>query len=799
MLARLKGMMHASKPTESSPAPAPACPPKEPEREAAIPICHSVEADSNVCSTGNGPEVAPVAEAVAVPPPDATPNGSEAAPAAPALPAVPVAAPVAETAAGEDVPVAEVVPAEAKAAERKESPTAEPPIEDIPTPLAEAPPAMEYETPAAPARETPAAPVAFPCPVCGSPRRGESPSCDDCGYYFSKADLVRAAAPSDPPPPAVRLQDRYELGERIGERGGVRRYRGLDHGDGSRPPVPVVILEQEAPVGAAEAVPEPALALEASEADDADEVLPGFDALPPVAAPATEILPARPNWPSIAWERALLTTLELPSLPGVLAWFTEGNLEYLVEEAPAGRPLWEAWDDPESTSEIRYGWLVEVAETLHRLHQCNAIVEGLRPDLIVISPEGQARLADLGDLLPLPVPADAPLRGTLYTAPELLAGGGKADARADLYSFGGMLYALHVGRDLSEVDFDKPGNPKPFIPRFPDIHPAFGRLITKTFRREPLSRFPTDEAGKVDPTGFVELIGTLSTLRRTLDNVRLEIAGWTNTGIVRTGNEDAYALLHACETRQEDVSEAALVLLCDGMGGYEAGEVAAALCIQIMRKNLTQQPMFAHLAGASAFPADALNPPPPSSGHAGPPLNVEQAKAALKAALRDANRQVYAASRAPGSKRRGMGCTAEAVYVDARNVVVGHVGDSRTYHLHEGRMIQLTRDQTLVNRLVELGTLTPEEAETHPRRNELQQAIGGQPDVEPGLYHGVLKPGDWVLVCSDGVTNHVSANDLKQMLQSEASSAEMAARRLVNLVNIEGATDNATIVVIRAT
>jgi serine/threonine protein phosphatase PrpC len=771
MLARLKGMMHASKPAAPPPAPAPAL------------------------TASDSPEEAPVAEPVASPPDGGSANGPQTpAVAVPALAEVPLAAPVAEAPAGEVVPVAEAVPVEAAPAEL--------PIEDIPAPLAEAPP--EPETQATTVAEAPPeAPPPLLCPVCGSPRRGESPSCDDCGYYFSKADLARAAAESAPPPPAVRLQGRYELGERIGERGGVCRYRGLDHGDGSRPAVPVVILEQERETQAAlVAIPEPALALEAPEAEeDGDEVLPGFDALPAEreTQAATEILPARPNWPSIAWERSLLSTLELPGLPAVLAWFTEGDQEYLVEEAPAGRPLWDAWDDPESTSEIRYGWLVEVAETLHRLHQCNAIVEGLRPDLVVIAPDGHARLADLGDLLPLPVPPDAPLRGTLYTAPELMGGGGKADARADLYSFGGMLYALHVGRDLSEVDFDKPGNPKPFIPRFPDIHPAFGRLVTKTFRREPLSRFPTDEAGKVDPTGFVELIQTLSTLRRTLDNVRLEIASWTTTGIVRTGNEDAYALLHACETRQDDVSEAALVLLCDGMGGYEAGEVAAALCIQILRKNLTQQPMFAHLAGASAFPADALTPPPQASGHAGPPLNVEQAKQLLKAALRDANRQVYAASRVPGSKRRGMGCTAEVVYVDGRNVVVGHVGDSRTYHLHEGRMIQLTRDQTLVNRLVELGTLTPEEAETHPRRNELQQAIGGQPDVEPGLYHGVLKPGDWVLVCSDGVTNHVSANDLKQMLQSEATSAEMAARRLVNLCNIEGATDNATIVVIRAT
>ena len=146
-----------------------------------------------------------------------------------------------------------------------------------------------------------------------------------------------------------------------------------------------------------------------------------------------------------------------------------------------------------------------------------------------------------------------------------------------------------------------------------------------------------------------------------------------------------------------------------------------------------------------------------------------------------------------------MGCTAEVVYIDGRHVVVGHVGDSRTYHLHEGRLVQLTRDQTLVNRLVELGTLTPEQAEHHPRRNELQQAVGGQPDVDPGTYHGTLTAGDWVVVCSDGLSNHITHAMLQEMLQSEAGSAEMAARRLVNLTNIEGATDNATVVVIRAT
>src|ERR1043165_1361879 len=118
-----------------------------------------------------------------------------------------------------------------------------------------------------------------------------------------------------------------------------------------------------------------------------------------------------------------------------------------------------------------------------------------------------------------------------------------------------------------------------------------------------------------------------------------------------------------------------------------------------------------------------------------------------------------------------MGCTAECVYVDSRNVVVGHVGDSRVYHLHRGRLLQLTRDQTLVNRLGELGQLSAAEAEDHPRKNELQQAIGGQPDVNPGTYAGKLMRGDWVLVCSDGLTNHITNSELEKGLARGVSNS----------------------------
>src|SRR5262249_54737797 len=237
----------------------------------------------------------------------------------------------------------------------------------------------------------------------------------------------------------------------------------------------------------------------------------------------------------------------------------------------------------------------------------------------------------------------------------LLSGQGTADARADLYSFGAMLYALHVGRELNErTDFDGPGNPKPFIPHFPDIHPGFGRLMMKTFRKEIEARFPTDQAGRDDATGFTELIRTLEVLRRTYDNVRLEIAAWTSTGIVRTGNEDAFALMHATESRQDDLGDAALILLCDGMGGYEAGEVAAALTLQHLRQQLAQIKPFSSAGSAGLFATDPLTQMSRVEGHAGPALDVEAVKQAIKQALRDANRVVFQASRLPGSKRRGM-------------------------------------------------------------------------------------------------------------------------------------------------
>lgn len=730
MLARLRGMVssmksndEAPKTSDSQPAPA-------------------VEAPAAAAT-------AAVATASAPPAPKAAPAPVAATPVAPAKPASPP-------------PPAPVPPAPAAAA---------PPA---PTP-APAPAAAVAAAPTAPAvAEPPPAPaVPVVCPVCRATCQAGQEYCNDCGFYLAGAANLAPAITATPPP--AMLKGRYQVGDFISERLNVARYRGTDTGANG---APIVIVRAQA-LGTAEPLANGETAPVAEATEEEGEFMPDFD-----AAPAAIIEEA--PWPNPAWEKGLLDKLkDHPAFPRVIDSFSEDGFDYLIEEQPTGPTLWDAWDEDDWTVPKRYARLKSVAEALRELHKAGAIIENMKPSIFTITPEGQARLNDLSELLPLPLPANAPIRATLYTAPEVVLAPDKVDARADLYGFGAMVFSLFVGRELDEKDFEKQqGVPKAFIPRFPDEHPLFARLMVKTFIREVAGRFPTDEAAKVDPTGFTELIQTLEVCGRTLGKIRMEIAAWTTTGIVRTGNEDACALLHAVETRQDDLHEYALILLCDGMGGYEAGEIASALAIQTLRKNLLQHKMFSALAGET--------PPAPDV------FSVEECKKAIYNALKDANRTVHQAPR-NGIGKRGMGCTAEVVYVDGENVVVGHVGDSRTYHLHQGHLIQMTRDQTFVNRMVELGQMTEAEAEVHPRRSELQQAIGGRADVEPDLYSGKLKPGDWILVCSDGLINHVKNPELHEMLKMEAYSAETAARRLVNLVNLRGATDNSTVVVVRAT
>jgi len=257
----------------------------------------------------------------------------------------------------------------------------------------------------------------------------------------------------------------------------------------------------------------------------------------------------------------------------------------------------------------------------------------------------------------------------------------------------------------------------------------------------------------------------------------LDIGAATSPGQVRTRNEDSFLVQHLSWCNLDQRHEIALVVVADGLGGHEAGDKASGLAIRTI--------------GASLGPllGDALSNPQADLG----PSRLTDA---VCLAVQQANRAVYRqATEQPDC--RGMGATAAVVLIVNGQAVIGHVGDCRVYH-HGAVLTQITRDQTLVARMVELGQLTAEEALTHPSRNEVTQAIGRHADIAPAGYDVKLATGDWLIVASDGLSTHVNRAALDDAVRSSSRSALALAHHLVTLADQAGGGDNSTVVAIRA-
>ncbi len=154
----------------------------------------------------------------------------------------------------------------------------------------------------------------------------------------------------------------------------------------------------------------------------------------------------------------------------------------------------------------------------------------------------------------------------------------------------------------------------------------------------------------------------------------------------------------------------------------------------------------------------------------------------IDTAIKRANNVVQQAA-TTDKRYKGMGATAAVVVIWNGGVVVGHIGDCRIYYHHAGQLKQVTRDQTLINRMVELGQLTPAEAVGHPASNEVLQAIGVRTTIEPARYKLQLEPGDWFLVACDGLHGQVDDVALQTTLAKAPSSAALLAKRLVDTAN----------------
>jgi len=243
----------------------------------------------------------------------------------------------------------------------------------------------------------------------------------------------------------------------------------------------------------------------------------------------------------------------------------------------------------------------------------------------------------------------------------------------------------------------------------------------------------------------------------------LEFFSVTDTGRARRNNEDSVALDEA----------AGVAVLADGMGGYNAGEVASGMASVRIKAELGQR-----LRALGATPTDA------------------ELKTALFAAVDAANREVFDAATSH-AEYAGMGTTLVVALYHADRLWLGHIGDSRGYRFRNGHLEQLTRDHSLLQEQIDAGLITAEQAAYSMHKNLVTRAVGVDELVDLEIHDYPVEPGDLLLMCSDGLSDMLTDEQIQQLLRTNDSLPEAGAM-LVQAANAAGGRDNIAVILARA-
>jgi len=261
--------------------------------------------------------------------------------------------------------------------------------------------------------------------------------------------------------------------------------------------------------------------------------------------------------------------------------------------------------------------------------------------------------------------------------------------------------------------------------------------------------------------------------------VRVQLFARTDVGQVREHNEDNF-LVADLSRRSRGLLEAnratvigqqgAVFAVCDGMGGAAAGEIASQLAVDIIYERLVD-------------------------GLGDRPIRRDDLARRLVRAVESAGLRIFHEAKADRS-RRGMGTTVTAAALVDEMLFFAQVGDSRAYILRGDTLVQVTRDQSLVNQLIEAGQLTEEEAETFEHNNIILQALGTSDTVQVDLTYAELRKGDILLLCSDGLSGMVRFEDIRETLRSGAEPLDIC-KMLTERANQSGGHDNITVIVVQ--
>jgi len=259
-------------------------------------------------------------------------------------------------------------------------------------------------------------------------------------------------------------------------------------------------------------------------------------------------------------------------------------------------------------------------------------------------------------------------------------------------------------------------------------------------------------------------------------SINIEIGKVTGVGLVRDHNEDGFLTFELSLGGGMKGIQFCLAAVADGLGGHEGGEIASDLALRVLAENMV------HGIISPALPSDSTR------------LIGESVSGLLRESVQKANGEVYAQGQL---KHNGMATTLVAVAVLGQTTCIANVGDSRIYLLEENELRQLSKDHSLVQEMVDKGKIKPEQIYTHPMRSIISRCLGLGPKVDVDLFHEELKPGDSLLLCSDGLWEMVRDNELRDILLA-ADSAQSACDRLRAQANENGGVDNITAIVLKA-
>lgn len=250
---------------------------------------------------------------------------------------------------------------------------------------------------------------------------------------------------------------------------------------------------------------------------------------------------------------------------------------------------------------------------------------------------------------------------------------------------------------------------------------------------------------------------------------RLETGYSWDKGLSREINEDSILCTKFDIMTHIGIISAGLFAVADGMGGHSSGEIASDIAIRSLQ--------------AACIPALLERRPDPPS-----PLSI------MAAAFNKANSNIL--DSAIDSESRGMGTTLTAALVIGEDMYVAHIGDSRCYVINSWETLQITKDHSIVQQLVDTGTITAEQARNHPRRNEITRVLGYSGDVAPDLHHIKLYAGDNILLCSDGLHSLLPSNKMTEIVLGSACP-DQACIDLTDQANLSGGSDNISVVIIK--